>query len=106
MITVLAMVLSTALVGQQANPAPQPQTPMVALADFDFAATGLWWMSEFVGKGVADLIANGLINAGGFRVVERKWLNAVLAEQNLTGKTDGKGPDSTQVGKVLGAQYL
>ncbi|MBI4473380.1 MAG: hypothetical protein HY646_11985 [Acidobacteria bacterium] len=88
-----------------AAPVPAQENPLVSVVDFDFAATGLWWMSEFVGKGVADLITDEMINSGSYRMLERKWLAAVLAERKVVfGETMDSKPD--QVGKILGADYL
>ena len=82
------------------------ETHLVSVSDFDFTATGgMWWMSEFVGKGVTDLITDGLINDGSYRIVERKRLAAITEEQRLVrGGVDVA--DAEQPGKLLGAQYL
>jgi len=40
-----------------------------------------------IGKGIADLIVDELVNDGSFRVIERKRLDAILAEQNFSTAT-------------------
>ena len=92
----LSYLCSTIALGQERSTAPiQPESQLVALVDFDFAATGLWWMSEFVGKGVADLLTDELINNGSYRVMERKFLAAILAEQKLAG-----GNPAAEIGRA------
>ena len=54
--------------------------PTVAVLDLDFAAVQRWWEGNWdVGKGVADLIVDELVNDGTYRVIERKRLDALLA---------------------------
>ena len=84
--------------------------PLIALVDFDFAAVHEWWAAELeLGRGVADLIADGLINDGTYRVLERRFIGSVLAEKNLAGGQPPGDPSAAglaPVGKLLGAQYL
>jgi curli biogenesis system outer membrane secretion channel CsgG len=83
--------------------------PAVALLDFDYASINHWWGgNEDVGKGVADLIVEGLVEDGSFRVYERKKLAAVLGEQDFS-NSDRAEPSAKQVakiGKMAGVKYL
>lgn len=83
--------------------------PTVAVLDLDFAAVQRWWEGNWdVGKGVADLIVDELVNDGTYRVIERKRLDALLAEQNFS-NSDRADPDAAMVskmGKMLGVKYL
>lgn len=70
--------------------------PLMGVADFDFAAIHQWWAVELdLGKGIADLIADALVNDGAYRILERRFLGAVIAEQSLVG-----------AGKLQQAKYL
>jgi curli biogenesis system outer membrane secretion channel CsgG len=83
--------------------------PTVAVLDLDFGSVQQWWSGNWdIGKGVADLIVDELVNDGSFRVIERKRLDAILAEQNFS-NSDRADPSATSVakiGKALGVKYL
>jgi curli biogenesis system outer membrane secretion channel CsgG len=83
--------------------------PTVALLDLDYGTIQRWWEGNWdIGKGVADLIVDELVNDGSYRVIERKRLDAILAEQNFA-NSDRADPDAAMVakiGKVLGVKYF
>ena len=85
-------------------------TPTVAIMEFDFAAVHQWWAVELeIGRGIADLFADGLVNDGGYRVVERRFLQAILAEQDLAAdpdRSDSSNANLVRAGKLVGAHYL
>src|SRR5690242_6414036 len=87
----------------------QSKRPTVALLDLDFGAVQQWWSGNWdIGKGVADLIVDGLVEDGSYRVIERKRLDAILAEQNFS-NSDRADPSAAKVaklGKALGVKYL
>jgi curli biogenesis system outer membrane secretion channel CsgG len=83
--------------------------PTVAVLDLDFGSVQQWWSGNWdIGKGVADLLVDELVNDGSFRVIERKRLDAILAEQNFS-NSERADPDQASVakiGKALGVKYL
>lgn len=83
--------------------------PTVALMDFDFGTIQQWWSGNWdIGKGIADLVVDELVNDGSYRVIERKRLDALLAEQNFS-NSDRADPEAGKVaklGKALGVKYL
>jgi curli biogenesis system outer membrane secretion channel CsgG len=87
----------------------QSARPTIALMDFDFGAVDRWWSGNWdIGKGIADLLVDELVNDGSFRVIERKRLDAILAEQNFS-NSDRADPEAGKVaklGKALGVKYL
>jgi curli biogenesis system outer membrane secretion channel CsgG len=87
----------------------QATRPTVALLDFDYGTIQRWWSgNQDIGKGIADMIVDELVNDGSFRVIERKRLNAILAEQNFSAsdRADPSAKTLAAVGKVLGVKYL
>ena len=73
------------------------------------AAIQHWWSGNWdIGKGVADLIVDGLVEDGSFRVIERKRLDAILAEQNFSNsdRADPSAASVAKIGKALGVKYL
>ena len=87
----------------------QASRPTVALLDLDFGTIEKWWSDNTdIGKGVADLIVDAMLEDGSFRVFERKRLASVLGEQNLA-NSDRADPDAklvAKLGKVAGVKYL
>jgi curli biogenesis system outer membrane secretion channel CsgG len=90
----------------------QSERPIVAVMDFDYSAVNNWWSGVWgnydVGKGVADMVVDELINDGTFRVVERKRIDTVLAEQDFaqSDRADPSAAKMAQMGKVLGVRYI
>jgi curli biogenesis system outer membrane secretion channel CsgG len=88
--------------------ARQATRPAVALLDFDYGTIEHWWSGNYdVGKGISDMIVEQLVEDGSFRVIDRKRIAAVLAEQNFNASDRvDPGAKSAQIGKVLGVKYL
>jgi curli biogenesis system outer membrane secretion channel CsgG len=80
----------------------------VAVMDFDFGTIDHWWGQYDIGKGMADQVVDALVNDGSFRVIERKKLDTVLAEQDFSqsDRADPSAAKLSKVGKVLGIRYI
>jgi curli biogenesis system outer membrane secretion channel CsgG len=87
----------------------QSTRPTIAVLNFDFGSIQQWWSgNQDIGTGISDLLVDELVNDGSFRVIERKRLDAILAEQNLA-QSDRAAPSEktiVQIGKLLGARYI
>ncbi len=88
--------------------AAQSKRPTVALLNFDFGTIDRWWGNQDIGKGIADLIVDGLVEDGSYRVIERKRIDAILAEQNFSNsdRADPSAAKVAQIGKALGVKYI
>jgi curli biogenesis system outer membrane secretion channel CsgG len=89
--------------------AAQSKRPSVAILNFDYGTIEHWWSgNQDIGQGISDLLVDELVNDGSYRVIERKRLDAVLAEQNFSQseRADPSAKTLAQVGKVLGVKYL
>lgn len=87
----------------------QSQRPTVAVLSFEYGTIQRWWSgTQDIGEGISDLLVDELVNDGSFRIIERKRLDAVLAEQNFSQseRADPSAKTLAQVGKVLGVKYL
>lgn len=87
----------------------QSSRPAVALLDFDYGTVQKWWSGNWdIGKGISDMLVDELVNDGSYRVIERRRLDAVLAEQNFSNsdRADPGAATVAQIGKVLGVKYL
>ena len=102
------LVAAIAVLVFAAPAATQGGRPAVALLDFDYASLNAWWGNQDIGKGVADLVVDGLVEDGSYRVIERKRLDAILAEQNFSNsdRADPSAAKTAQIGKALGVKYL
>jgi curli biogenesis system outer membrane secretion channel CsgG len=82
--------------------------PMVAVMDFDYGTINNWWGREDIGKGMADQVVDALLEDGTFRVIERKKLDTVLAEQDFaqSDRADPSAAKLSKLGKVLGVKYI
>src|SRR5262245_11479717 len=80
----------------------------VAVMDFDYGTVENWWGQYDIGKGMADQVVDALVNDGTFRVIERKKLDTVLAEQDFSAsdRADPSAAKLTKIGKVLGVRYI
>jgi curli biogenesis system outer membrane secretion channel CsgG len=76
--------------------------------DFDYGTVNNWWGQYDIGKGMADQVVDALVNDGTFRVIERKKLDTVLAEQDFarSDRADPSAAKLAKVGKVLGVKYI
>jgi curli biogenesis system outer membrane secretion channel CsgG len=90
----------------------QSKRPSVAVMDFDYGAVNNWWSGVWgnydIGKGMADQVVDELVNDGAFRVIERKKLDTILAEQDFaqSDRADPSAAKLAKVGKVLGVKYI
>jgi len=86
----------------------QSKRPLVAVMDFDYGTVDNWWGQYDIGKGMADQVVDALVNDGTFRVIERKKLDTVLAEQDFaqSDRADPSAAKLAKVGKVLGVRYI
>ncbi|MFN8094614.1 MAG: CsgG/HfaB family protein [Vicinamibacteria bacterium] len=99
---------AVALAGLAGTAEAQGKRPLVAVMDFDYGTVDNWWGQYDIGKGMADQVVDALVNDGSFRVVERKKLDTVLAEQDFahSDRADPSAAKLAKIGKVLGVKYI
>jgi curli biogenesis system outer membrane secretion channel CsgG len=80
----------------------------IAVMDFDFGAIDNWWGQYDIGKGMADQVVDALVNDATFRVIERKKLDTVLAEQDFahSNRADPSAASLAKIGKIKGVKYV
>jgi curli biogenesis system outer membrane secretion channel CsgG len=107
---VLSLAIGVAVLGLASSALAQaPKRQMVAVMDFDFGTVHEhWWGDYDIGKGMADQVVDALVNDGSFRVIERKKLDTVLAEQDFarSDRADPSAAKLAKIGKVLGIKYV
>src|SRR5262245_45046991 len=106
----LGLAVAVVLLGLVGPAAAQgAKRPSVAVMDLDYGTIAdRWWGNYDIGKGVADQIIDELVNDGTFRVIERKRLDTVLAEQDFahSDRADPGAAKLAKIGKVLGIKYI
>lgn len=102
------MIAALVLIALAAPASAQSKRPTVAMLDFDYGTIDHWWGNQDIGKGIADLLVDGLVEDGTYRVIERKRLDAILAEQNFSNsdRADPEAAKVAKIGKALGVRYL
>lgn len=107
LVRALTFVAATALFVAPA--AAQTSRPQVAVMNFDYGSINHWWSgNDDIGKGIADLLVDGLVEDGSYRVIERKKLDSLISEQDFS-NSDRAEPNAKQtakIGKMLGVKYL
>lgn len=83
----------------------------VAILDFDYATVqnnvqALFNTNADIGKGIADLLVEKLVNTGSFSVIERKALAKVLAEQNFSNSDRADSSTAAKIGRLLGVDAI
>jgi curli biogenesis system outer membrane secretion channel CsgG len=90
-------------------PIGSAETPRkrVSVMDFEFGTVQRWWDGNWdIGRGISDLLVDRLLSEGTFRVIERRKLDAVLAEQNFSTSERADSSSAARIGKVLGVNAI
>jgi curli biogenesis system outer membrane secretion channel CsgG len=83
----------------------------VAVLNFDYSTVqsgvqAIFGTNQDVGKGVADLIVEKLVKTGSYRVIERKAIQTIMAEQNLSNSDRFDPNTAAKIGKLIGADAI
>ncbi len=105
---VLGLGLASAVVVPAGQVAAQATRPAVAVMDFEYGSIDNWWGQYDIGKGMSDQVVDALVNDGTFRVIERKKLDTVLAEQDFaqSNRADPSAATLAKIGKIKGVKYI
>ena len=92
-------------------PAFPQQKKRVAVLNFDYATVqssvnALFGGNNDVGKGIADLLVEKMVKGSVYSVVERKALDKIVAEQNLSNSDRTDPNTAAKVGRILGVDAI
>jgi curli biogenesis system outer membrane secretion channel CsgG len=94
-------------------PAPAQQQPKrrVAVINFDYATVSSTVAQIFnqnvdVGKGVADLLVDRLVSTGQYSVYERKAMEKVMQEQNISNSDRFNPATAARIGQLVGVDAI
>ena len=100
-----ATLLALAAAPTPATLQAQGQRVRVAVLGFENNSSWGYWGDQ-LGEAAADEMITQLVNSGRFSVIERRQLDAIIAEQNL-GQSGRINPaTASQIGEVLGVQVV
>jgi curli biogenesis system outer membrane secretion channel CsgG len=85
--------------------------PRVAVMNFDYAtvrdvSSALFGTDVDIGKGISDMLVEKLVNGGVFSVIERKALDTILNEQNLSNSDRFDSSSAAKIGRLLGVDAI
>lgn len=87
------------------------QKKRVAVMNFDYATVSsyvaqIFGSNQDIGKGIADMLVDSLVNGGVYSVIERKELDKVLAEQNFSNSDRADPATAAKIARVLGVEAI
>jgi len=81
------------------------EKPRVGVLRFTNHTSAGWWSSS-VGDELSDMLASELVSTKAFQVLERKEIDAVLGEQDLSASDRVSEATKVKMRKLKGAQFL
>jgi curli biogenesis system outer membrane secretion channel CsgG len=89
----------------------EAQKRRVAVLDFGYGTVmssvqALFGTNQDVGKGIADLVIDRLINDGTYRVIERRQLDKIIQEQNFSNSDRADASSAAKIGRLLGVDSI
>ncbi|MCE5310516.1 MAG: CsgG/HfaB family protein [Acidobacteriales bacterium] len=87
------------------------QKKRVAVLNFDYATvqsgvSAIFGTNVDVGKGIADLLVEKLVQGGTYRVIERKAIDKIIAEQNFSNSDRADSTSAAKIGRLLGVDAI
>lgn len=87
------------------------QKPRIAVMNFDYATVksdsqAIFGTDVDIGKGITDLLVEKLVNGGAFSVIERKALDTLVTEQNISNSDRFDANSAAKLGHLLGVDVM
>lgn len=103
LVPVLSLVVSATVFAQAKK--------RVAVMNFDYATVhsnvaAIFGSNVDIGKGIADLMVERLVNDAVFSVIERKAIDKILAEQNFANSDRVDANSAAKIGRILGVDAI
>jgi curli biogenesis system outer membrane secretion channel CsgG len=85
--------------------------PRIAVMNFDYGTVhsgvaGIFGGDYDIGKGIADMLVDRLVNDGVYSMIERKALDKLIAEQNFSNSDRADPSSAAKIGKLLGVDAI
>src|SRR5277367_1556819 len=83
----------------------------VAVMNFEYgtvttAVAQVFGTNVDIGKGIADMLVDRLVNDGTYSVIERKALDKLISEQNFSNSDRADPNSAAKIGKLLGVSAI
>ena len=83
----------------------------VAVMNFEYGTVSTYVQQIFggnedIGKGIADMLVDRLVNDGKYSVIERKALDKLITEQNFSNSDRADPSSAAKIGKLLGVDAI
>lgn len=87
------------------------QKKTIAILNFDYSTVqsgvaAIFGTNQDVGKGIADLLVDKLVKSGQYRIIERKAIDKIMAEQNFSNSDRADSNTAAKMGRLLGADAI
>ena len=87
------------------------QKKRIAVMNFDYATVqsgvaAMFGTNQDIGKGIADILVDKLVNGGAYSVIERKQLDKILAEQNFSNSDRADSNTAAKIARILGVDAI
>lgn len=87
------------------------QKKTIAILNFDYSTVqsgvaAIFGANQDIGKGVADLLVEKLVKSGQYRVIERKAIDKIMAEQNFSNSDRADPNTAAKIGRLIGADAI
>ena len=89
----------------------QAQKKRVAVMNFDYSTVSsyvsqIFGSNQDIGKGIADILVDRLVTDGTYRVIERKELDKIIAEQNFSNSDRADASTAAKIARILGVDAI
>jgi len=83
----------------------------VAVMNFEYGTVStsvaqIFGTNQDIGKGIADMLVDRLVNDGQYSVIERKALDKLITEQNFSNSDRADPSSAARIGKLLGVDAI
>lgn len=105
------LAVSVFLIGLFALSSGAQQKKRVAVMNFDFATvqsglSAIFGTNVDIGKGIADILVQKLVEGGVYSVIERKALDKIVTEQNISNSDRFDSSSAAKIGRLLGVDAI
>ena len=93
------------------TPAASPAKRVLAIDEFDYgtvktSAQAIFGTNVDLGKGIQALLMKRIAESGQYRVVERRNLGKLMAEQDLGASNRARQAPNARIGRIIGADAI
>ena len=109
--TLLVATVSTALLSCSVFGQAPEEKRRVAVLDFQYATVmnsvqAVFGTNLDIGRGISDLLIDKLLKQGTYRLIERRDIGKIMAEQNFSNSDRADPSSAAKLGKLLGVDSV